>query len=104
MALAALELRSVGVGVYAGSRATRAVSQEVVSALGGAIGEVLEGDFRGFPLVVGALEAPGGVDRLAGFPIVVANAGGGDVLLGGLGVAGVGFADLAFILCSHVIS
>ena len=40
--------------------------------------------------MVVAFESPGVIDRHAGFPVAVAEAGVRDVLLGGLGVSGVG--------------
>ncbi len=62
------------------------VEQEI-SALADAIDEGLDEFGGGFPILVIALVAPGLVHGHAGLPIAAGETGGGNELLGGLGIA-----------------
>lgn len=67
--------------------------EEVVAALAGDIDEVADEGLRGLEVGVEGFVSPGVVDGHAGFPIAAGVALGGDVLLGGFGVALVGSAE-----------
>ena len=67
--------------------------EEVVAALAGDVDEVAEEGLGGLEVGVEGLVTPGVVDGHAGLPVSAGEALGGDVLLGGLGVALVGSAE-----------
>src|SRR5579871_6123455 len=67
--------------------------EEIVAALACDVDEVAEESFGGFEVGIEGLEAPGVVHGHAGLPVATGKALGGDVLLGGPGVALVGAAE-----------